>query len=70
MKNAFCFILEALFVHKIFTFFFLLFGDVYKTENVFQNLWRNSPVNKQLQYWYCSISHEVKVIRQGNLVSL
>ena len=31
---------------------------------------RHNLVNKQLQYAYCPISHEVKTIRQLNLVSL
>ena len=36
----------------------------------FQNLWRQSLVNKQLQYTYCAISQDVKAIRQWNFVKL
>ena len=52
MKNAFYFTLKALFVLKIFKF-------------LFQNLWCQNLVNKQLQHTYWPISHEVK---QGNKV--
>ena len=53
-KNAFCFILNALFVLKIFKFLSWLFGHVEKTawlegEGLFQNSWRRNLVNKQLQ---------------------
>ena len=32
-------------------------------------LWRHNLVNKQLQYTYCPISHEVKTTSQWNLFS-
>ena len=35
-----------------------------------QNLWCHSLVNKPWQYTYCSRCHEVKTIRQWNMVSL
>ena len=75
MKNAFYFILKALFVLKIFRFFSWLFGHVEKTAwleryNWFQNSWRHSLVNKQLQITYYPISHEVNETIQWNLVSL
>ena len=65
MKNAFYFILKAFFVLKIFKFLSQRFGHVEKTAwleryNWFQNLWRHSVVNKQLQYTHYPISYEVK----------
>ena len=74
MKNAFNFILNALFVLKIFKFLSWLLGHVEKTvwlerEGWFQNSWRHNLVNKQLQYTYCPISHEVKATKQLNLVN-
>ena len=55
MKNAFYLILKALFVLKIFKFFYWLFGHVEKTvwlerEGWFQNICCHNLVNKQLQY--------------------
>ena len=35
----------------------------------FRNLWRQNLVNKKLQYIYCSISNELKTIRQWSLIS-
>ena len=75
IKNAFYFILTALFVLKIFKFLSRLFGHVGKTAwleryDLFQNLWHHSLVNKQLQYAYYPMSHEVKATRHWNLVSL
>ena len=74
MKNAFCFILKALFVLKIFKFLSWFFGHVKKTlgldnQDYFQNLWLHSLVNKQLQDTYCPISYEGKAARQWNLVN-
>ena len=68
MKNAFYFILKALFVLKIFKFLSWLFGHIEKTASLeilgwFRNLWRHSLVNKELQHPYCSISHELKATR-------
>ena len=33
-------------------------------------IWHHNLVNKQLQYIYCSVSHEIKVNRQWNLVMM
>ena len=68
MKNAFYFILKALFFLNIFKFLSWVFGHVEKKawlerEDQFQNSWRRNLVNKQLQYRYCPISHEVKTTR-------
>ena len=63
MKDAFNFILKTLLVIKIFKFLSCLFGYVEKTARSERlGLFQNSDVtvflNKQLQYTYCSISHE------------
>ena len=63
MKNAFYFILKALFVLKIFKFLSWLFASVeettwFKIKGQFQNLRSKNLVNKQLQYTYWPISHE------------
>ena len=75
MKNASHFILKAVFVLKIFKFLSRLFGHEGKTAwseryDWFQNLWRHSLANKQLQYTHYPISHELKATRQWNLVGL
>ena len=57
IKNGFYFILKALFVLKTFKFLFFFGHDV-----------TNKLVNKEFQYTYCPMSHEVKA-RQCNLVS-
>ena len=67
MKSAFCFILKALFVFKIFRLLFRLFGQktaLLERLGSFQNLRRHNLLNKPLQYTYCSISYEVKETRQ------
>ena len=74
VKNAFYFILKALFVLKIFKFLSWLFGHVGKTawlerSDEFWNLGRHNVVRKQLQWIYCPISHEVKATRQWSLVN-
>ena len=73
MKNAFYFILKALFVLKTFEFLSWLFGHAQKKnwldERWFQNLWCHSLINKQLQYIYFPISQKAKETRQWNLVS-
>ena len=74
MKNAFYFILNALFVLKIFKFFKWLFGHVGKmvwleTSDEFQNSWHHNLVKKQLKYIYFLISNEVQTTRQWNLVN-
>ena len=74
MKNALYFILKAHFYLKIFKFLSWLFAHVEKTtwwerKGQFQNLWRQSVVNKELPQVYCSISHELKATRQWNLAS-
>ena len=68
MKNAFYFILKALFLLKIFKFLSWVFGHVEKTvwlgrEGQFQSLSRHNLVNKQLKYTYCLTSHELKARR-------
>ena len=68
MKNVFYFTLEALFVFKMFRFLSWLWGHVQKTgwlerQGYFQDLWRHNLVNQQLQYIYCSISHDLKATR-------
>ena len=60
MKNAFCFVLKALFVLKIFKFLYWFFGHTEKTawletSSYFQNLWLYNLVNKQLQWTHCPI---------------
>ena len=56
------------------TLFLLMFSvmlqkGLIRRRTLIYNLWRQSLVNKQLQYTYCPISREVKAIRQWNLVS-
>ena len=73
VKNAFYFILKVLFVLKIFKFLSWLFSHVERTgwleiKGQFQNLWRQSLVNKRLKNMYCPTSHEAKATRQWNLV--
>ena len=68
MKNTFYFTLKPLFVLKISKFFALTFWSCSKTawleiQGYFQILWRHNVVNKQLQYTYWQISHEVKATR-------
>ena len=64
VMKIFYFILKALFILKIFKFLSRLFGHVEtarsERQGYFQNSWRHNQVNKQLQYTYCSISHEGK----------
>ena len=74
MKNAYYFILKAFFVLKIFKFLSWLSGHAEKGAwleilGQFQNLWRQKLINRQLQYTYYPISHEVKATKQLNLVS-
>ena len=74
MKNAFYFILKALFVPKIFKFLSCLFGHVGKTawlerQDSLQNLWRHNLVYKQLEHTHFPISHELKATTQWNLVN-
>ena len=64
MKNAFYFILKALFVLKILKLLSWVFGHVEKRAWVerwgeFQNSWRDNLVNKQLQYTFCPIPNLV-----------
>ena len=67
MKNAFYFILKALFVLMIFKFLSLRFCHVDKTAGLERNLWRNNLVNKRLQYTYCQTSQDVKADKPWNL---
>ena len=55
--------LKALFVLKIFKFLSWLFGHIEKRLS-----WRHNVVIKQLQYTYCLISHELKVMKFGQLI--
>ena len=55
--------LKALFVLKIFKFLSWLFGHIEKRLS-----WRHNVVIKQLQYRYCLISHELKVMKFGQLI--
>ena len=62
------------FFRSQFILIFVLDFWLYKTTWLeiscwFQNLWLQSLVNKQLQYKYCLISHEVKATRKWNLVN-
>ena len=73
MKNAFYSSLKFSFVLEIFKFLSWLFGHVEKIawlegQGWFLNLWRHNLVNKQSQYTYCPISHEVKGMIKWNLV--
>ena len=76
MKNAFYFILKALFVLKIFKFLWWLFGHVGKTawlgrKDKFKNSWRHNLVSKQLQYIYSLIPHKLETsqrIEVGQLI--
>ena len=66
MKNGFYFILKALFVLKIFKFMSWLICHVEKRTwlEIFWDLWLHSLVNKELQYAFRSLSHELKATRQ------
>ena len=57
MKNAFYFILKALFILKIFKFLSWIFGHVEQTawlekQGWFRNFWRHILVNKELKHTY------------------
>ena len=72
-KFYFYFMLKALFVLKIFKFLSWSFGHVEKTvwlegEGLFQNLWLTSLLTNNYKNTYCPISHEIKAIRQLDLV--
>ena len=74
LKNAFYFILKTLFILKIFKFLSWLFGHTEKTVWLerqgftFQISWCHNLVNKQLQYIYFPISHELKAMKFGQLI--
>ena len=69
MKNAFYFILKALFVLKIFKFFSWFFGQKWRDWKIgqFQNLWLHNLIKKQ--YIYNPISLEVRATKQWSFVS-
>ena len=74
MKNAFYFILKALFILKIFKLLSQLFSHVEKTAwferlGEPQSLWRHNLVYKKLQCTCYPISHKVKITRQWNLAN-
>ena len=70
-ESTFSFVLNAVFVLKLFIFLSWLFGHLEKMawskRRLISKLWRYILINKQLQYTYCSRSHEVKATRQWNL---
>ena len=75
MKNAFYFIVKARFFLEIFKFLSWLFRHVEKTtwlerQGSFQNLWRHNLVNKQWQYTYWPISHQVQALYEAKESSL
>ena len=61
MKYAFCFMLKALFVLKIFKFLSGPFDHVSRQLN--NRLMTSKLCKKQLQCIYCAISEEVKAVR-------
>ena len=67
MKNAFYFILKALFVLKIFKFFSWFFGQKWRDWKIgqFQNLWLHNLIKKQ----YISTQYHLKLGQQDNEVS-
>ena len=71
MKNAFYFTLKVLSILKISKFLSWHFGQVEKLldykDNV--NFKIDDVWNKQLKYSYCTISQDVKAVREWNLVS-
>ena len=75
MKNAFYFIIKARFFLQIFKVLSWLFRHVEKTawlegQGLFQNLWRHNLVNKQWQYTYWPISHQVQALYEAKESSL
>ena len=65
-KNVFFyFILKVPLVQRYFNFFMTVCS--YRKNGLISE--KHNLVNKQLQYRYCPISHEVKTIKQWNLVS-
>ena len=72
MKNAFYFILKALFILNKFKLLSWHFGHIEKTtwleRGKFQNRWSDNMVNKQLHHTYCAILHKLKAnIFQRNI---
>ena len=65
MNKTFYFILKALFILKMFKFLSWLCG--FRKSGLIRKIRLISKL--QLQYTYCSISHELKATRQQNLVS-
>ena len=53
----------------ILTFWSCRKNSLIRKKSWFQNLCRHNQVNKQLQYIYCPIFHEVKATKEWNLVS-
>ena len=68
MKNAFYFILEALFVLKIFNFVLTFWAcrknGLIRKIKLISKFMTSEPGNTELQYTYCSISHKLKATRQ------
>ena len=73
MKNAFHFILKALFVIKIIKFCLDFWSrrenGLIRKIRLISKFMTFNRVNKQLQYIYCTIPHEVKATRKLNLVN-
>ena len=64
-ENALKMMKKAFFLFKIFQLLSWLIGHVekkawFERRRWIEVLWRHNLVNKQLQYTYCSISHEAK----------
>ena len=64
MKNAFYFILKALFVLKIFKFSSRRKNGLIRKIGLTSKFMRHNLVYKPLQYTYCEIFHKVKATRQ------
>ena len=73
-EKSFLFYLKSSFRSQDIQVFVLTFWSCIKRiwlerQGQFWNLWHLNLVKKQLQYTYWSISQEVKIARQSNLVS-
>ena len=73
MKNAFYFISSSFRSQDILTFVLTFWScrknGLIRKIRLISKFRRHGLVNKQLQYTCCSISHELKVTKQWNLVS-
>ena len=68
MKDDFYFTLKVLFISKIFKFcpdhFVVQKNDLIRKIKLISKLMASQPGKQTMQYRYCSISQEVKGIRQ------